>query len=349
MSRTFAFASPLVKKETAAMSQNQPPETRSGGQTSQTSSFVKMALLFLITIGATFFITRFFFGNGSLLPAGDTLSSNSLSSLAQPGLIEIEVDGVNLGTIHRLDPPQSVEIDGFQFAVSGQYLNDNVLWQSMEMPANQVGWLENSIINYIFRVPGSRSYREVLENAASTNSVVHLTTTQGNQLAFQLTDLTAQPLAATDPALQQTRPAITLLWLGEAGNEGSFLVSGNYIAAPPAAPALAVESSDSLPSDVGNQLAVHLQTADLQTNGLQLVLQGTITNRSAETQLVEAQELTLATNGLVSQILAVDPPLPWQVPPNNSQIFFTITFQRPPDANAHLVIGPQHYALTFAE
>ena len=102
----------------------------------------------------------------------------------------------------------------------------------------------------------------------------------------------------------------------------------------PLAPAAAADSAP-------NQLSIQMQTMQTQAEGLQLVTQGTLTNKGSEPMVLTAEDIELVADGLMSQILQIDPPLPWQVPGNNNQMLFTITFQRPPAENAQLQIKDQ--------
>ena len=65
-------------------------------------------------------------------------------------------------------------------------------------------------------MPGSRSYRDMLENAVAANGIIKLTTTQGNQLEFKVVEGDQR---SSNQLLLQNRPAITILWLGE-GDDG---------------------------------------------------------------------------------------------------------------------------------
>lgn len=337
------------------MTQHNTPQTNTIRQwLSQASRplLIKMGLLFFGTIGAVFFLAWLIFGDG--LAFTPTLeqpvsAADSVNFLSQPGLVNMQVDGLDLGVVQQLNPPKSIELNGFQLDVSNQYLSDETLLQPMELSANQIGWLENSIVNYIFRLPGSRSYRDLLEKAVAANSVVTLTTAQGNQLAFTVTNADARFVTAQDSSLQQKRPSITLLWTSE-DEQSSYVVSGVYAPSPLDLQAVGFSGETAVDTPTtATTLAVHLDTADLQTNGLQLLVRGTLTNRGTEARIIEAKDINLAANGLVSQIISTDPPLPWQVPPNNSQMIFTVTFQRPPESEAVLSIDSQRFALSFTE
>jgi len=340
------------------MTRNEPPRTSHARQwlsQASTSLLLKVGLLLLGTAAIVFVLAWFLFGDGLSLISGlerPVSAADPVAYLAQPGPVEIEVDGVKLDVVHRPDPPAMIEIDGFQFEVANRYLTANEMWQSRELPANQVFWLERSIVNYVFRVPGSRSYREILETAGAANGTIRLTTDQGNELAFTISEAGELSQSARTRTLQQTRPVITLLWLAENGEGVSYFVSGEYAPSNQALQAAGFDDQSAMDRAAGApavDLAVRLAGIDLQADGLQLLVRGTVTNRSPGARIIEPTDIHLATDDLVSQILSVDPPLPWQLAPNNSQMAFAVTFQRPPDANAVLTIGPQQYALSFSE
>lgn len=337
------------------MNDHRPPRTNDARQWLAQAGFgllLKLGLLLLGMLAAVFFLAWLAFGGGVAprLETGAPVSAADASgALVQPGLVAMQVDGVTVGTVQRLDAPQALTIDGFQLDVAGQYLTAAALWQAGDVPANQASWLQHTIVNYVFRLPGSRAYRDMLETAAAAGGTVTLETAQGRQLTFALAPGSGQAPAAQAQAVQQNRPAITLIWVDAADAGATYALSGAYVPGePPAGDVGSGQAADA--ADAGSAappLLVRLDAADLQEAGRQLLVRGTLTNRGLAPQQLDAADLQLAAGGLVGQILSVDPPLPWQVPPNNSQVAFAVTFQRLPQAEATLTIGPQDFALTF--
>lgn len=94
-------------------------------------------------------------------------------------------------------------------------------------------------------------------------------------------------------------------------------------------------------------LNVKLDGVDIQSDGLQLLVRGSITNSGVQEGVVAASEIMMISDELRSQIISVDPPLPWHIPPGNSQMVFTAVFQRSLSSEASLTIGAQEFVLQF--
>lgn len=334
----------------------QPPQTDSIGQWLSQASYgllLKLGLLLLAIAAAVFFLAWLIFGDGiafgpSLEHGLPVSAANAVNPLAQPGLVDIEVNGLPLSVAPRLDPPRLLEIDGFQLTVVPQPLGETQFWGGAELAANQVGWLENSIVNYIFHLPTGRAYRDMLAAASQSGETIKLTTVQDRQFQFVVSRGAEQPTAVSQQQIHQNSPAVTLVWLD---GDDSYILTGDYLPTLEDLATTGLDQSFTLTSqetwDNVAYLSVRLDSADIQADGMQLLVRGAIVNSSLEEGVIGQPEITLTGDGLISQILSVNPPLPWRVPPGNSQIAFAITFQRPPDAEYVLTIGPQAFALTF--
>jgi hypothetical protein len=268
--------------------------------------------------------------------------------LTQPGFVELVIDDLNLGIVQQFNPPQSLEIAGFQLPVSNRYLTDSNLWLPGDENSNQLGWLENSIINYVFRLPANRGYQDIVSEASVNQETVTLLTADGKQYVFQLNPADA-PAIPNQP-ISQAGPAITFIWLDS--DDNYHAVSGKY--QPLAVPLSQVDyrpqthGVDFAMSGLGD-LSVRLDIVELHPNGLQLETRGVITNRGPDPQIISAQEIELESNGLVSQIIAAEPPLPWQIPANNSQMIFSLILQKPPGDFSYFTIGKQRYQINLVE
>ena len=338
------------------MNQQQPPQANNIGPwlaQASPSLLLKLGLLLLGVAAAVFFLAWLIFGEGiafepSLEHGLPVSAANVVNPLAQPGLVEIEVNGLPLGVAPRLDPPRLLEIDGFQLTVAPQPLGETQFWSGAELAANQIGWLENSIVNYTFRLPAGRAYRDMLAVASQSGEPLTLTTVQGRQFQFVVSRGAEQPTAVSQQRLHQNSPAVTLLWL-DGGD--SYILTGDYLPTPDDLAATGVDQALTLTGqetwDNAAYLSVRLDSADIQADGMQLLVRGAIVNSGLEEGVIGQPEITLTGDGLVSQILSVNPPLPWRAPPGNSQIAFAITFQRPPGAESILTIGTQAFRLSF--
>ena len=315
----------------------------------------KLMLFFVGIFGTVVFITWLLFSGGlEQLTAVSRQASHAVSAsqefsvAAQPGLVEMQVDGVNHGTIHRLDPPVAVEVGGFTLSVASTYLNQTTMWNSLELPANQVGWLENSVVNYVFRVPHNRGYQEMLAQAGTEQGHIRLITARGNIFEFALDSREQRSTVNREQLLQQKRPSITLVWLDEAGQNSEVLM-GSYAPDSTAvsasiAPATLADSVKTGPA----QLNVQLDGVDIESNGHQLIVRGSVVNSGLQEGIIDQADFTLASGELRSQLLSIEPPLPWRVSANNSQMVFTAVFQKPPEAEAILTIDDQSFALSVS-
>jgi hypothetical protein len=165
---------------------------------------------------------------------------------------------------------------------------------------------------------------------------VILTTAQGRQFEFVVDQGVAQQTAVSQRRIQQTSPAITLLWFD---GDQSYMLTGDYVPRPQELERITLPERllliDENTDDV--YLSVRLDSVDSQEEGSQLLIRGTITEN----------EINLTGEGLVSRMLSVNPPLPWRIPSGNSQIAFAVTFQRPPVDEAALTIGQHGFRLLF--
>lgn len=319
------------------------------------SLLMKLIMTAGITLGLLGFLAWLTFGEGlatfsdlPLEPGVPVSAAGELGLVAQPGLVEMQVDGVDFGTVHRLDPPVALEINGFRLDVANTYLSEETLWSDVALSANQVGWLENSMINYVFRLPANRGYRDILETAVQEKGFINLVTTQGNQFDFTIVEGTTQAVTATPQQIQQKRPAITLLWLN-ADESGAYILSGEYIPSIHLLEASGLGGSKPAPDSElpAANLNVKLDGVDIQSDGLQLLVRGSVTNSGIQEGVVAAQEIMMLSDELRSQIISVDPPLPWHIPAGNNQMVFTAVFQRPLSSEASLTIGAQEFVLQF--
>ncbi|MEM8858321.1 MAG: hypothetical protein AAGD96_08375 [Chloroflexota bacterium] len=265
--------------------------------------------------------------------------------LEQPSIIGLSLDNTDVSLAQSFNPPQTVEFGGYQLAISNQYLDAANLWKPIELNNTQIGWLENSVIHYIFRLPANRGFKDVLANLATKQESVTVHTAAGDQLTFKLNGVVDQIESQT---ITQAKPAITLIWLGENGEQ--LAVSGNYQPSAELLSKIDYRPEHLATSNTASQqssVSVRLDAIDLLDNSVYLQTRGIITNRGADTLTISANDVSLQANGLVSQIVTADPPFPWTIPPNNSQIAFSLTLQRPPEAKAQLSIQNQLFELNF--
>lgn len=321
---------------------------------------MKLFLSIMAALGILFFLAWLRFGDGLALfanlplePSMPVSAADEFGLVAQPGLVNMQVDGVDLGTVHRLDLPTSLEVNGFRLTVAPEQLNQESVWTPVALGANQVGWLENSLINYTFRLPANRGYRDILETAAQEKGLMTLVTAQGNRFDFSIENGTAQAALPNPQLLQQKRPSITLLWLDNYGSNAGYVLTGSYIPSihlleAPGIGGLAAAAANDAQLPAVN-LSVRVDGIDIQTDGLQMLVRGSVTNSGIEEGVLEAKDIVLVSGELRSQIISIDPPLPWRIPPNNSQMIFTAVFQRPLHSEGSLTIGSQEFVLQFTQ
>jgi hypothetical protein len=336
------------------MTQHKPLQTNEIGSWLSQASTILLFKLGVILLGITaviFVIAWFIFSDRppfepSLEHGLPVSAADGGGPLAQPGLVAITVNGIEWDAAQPLDPPRTVDVGGFVLNVLPPYLPEQQFWGAAELPPNQAGWLENSIINYVFRLPAGRAYQEMLATAAAEKAPVILTTAQGRQFEFVVDQGVAQQTAVSQRRIQQTSPAITVLWFD---GDQSYMLTGDYVPRPQELERITLPERllliDENTDDV--YLSVRLDSVDSQEEGLQLLIRGTITNSGLDIGTITENEINLAGEGLVSRMLSVNPPLPWRIPSGNSQIAFAVTFQRPPVDEAALTIGQHGFRLLF--
>ena len=316
---------------------------------------MKLILTAGVTLGLLILLAWLTFGGGlasfadiPLEPGQPVSAADEFGMAARPGLVAMQVDGVDFGSVHQLDPPVALTIDGFRLTVAQEYLNEETLLTELALGANQVAWLENSVINYVFRLPVNRGYRDILETAVTNQSLITLTTVKGNQFDFTIEAGARETAAALNARIQQKQPAITLLWQNSEGTE-AYVLRGSYIPSIHLLDAsglggVRVEPAQTLPEA---DLRVQLDGVDIQSDGLQLLVRGSVTNSGVQEGSVSAADILILGDDLHSQIVSADPPFPWRVPAGNGMVAFTAVFQRPLSKEASLTIGNQEFALQF--
>lgn len=336
----------------------QKPHTDNVGHLVSQASYTLLLKLGVILLGITaviFVIAWFVFSDRpsfepSLEHGLPVSAADGSGPLAQPGLVAITVNGIEWDAAQPLDPPQTIEIDGFRFTISPPYFSEEQFWGAETLSANHAGWLENSIINYVFRLPASKAYQELLVAAANGQNNIILTTSQGKRFEYSLNQGIEQPTAVSQRRITQTSPAVTLLWLD---GEQSYMLTGDYLPQPQELEMLNLPHWLSLTDETAaadsDHLSVRLESVDIQADGMQLLVRGTITNSGLNVGSIGESEIHLTGDGMVSRILSVNPAFPWRIPAGNSQIAFAVTLQRPPVDEGQLIIGPQGFSLLFNE
>ena len=90
---------------------------------------------------------------------------------------------------------------------------------------------------------------------------------------------------------------------------------------------------------------VSLQTASVSTDGTSLVLAGQIGNSGTQPLVVSEANVSLRSDGTVHLMLSTNPAFPWVVPPGES-LAFSVSFQRPAEAQAVFSLLNQPFELT---
>lgn len=90
---------------------------------------------------------------------------------------------------------------------------------------------------------------------------------------------------------------------------------------------------------------VSLQTASVSADGTGLLLSGQIGNSGTQPLVVNEGNVFLRSDGTVHLMLSTNPAFPWVVPPGQT-LAFSVSFQRPAEAQAEFTLLGQPFALT---
>ncbi|MGH2538557.1 MAG: DUF4352 domain-containing protein, partial [Candidatus Promineifilaceae bacterium] len=94
----------------------------------------------------------------------------------------------------------------------------------------------------------------------------------------------------------------------------------------------------------GEQAAVEVEGAEVSLDGASLMIEGEITNLSEQPLVVDANEMSLVSDGAVFLVVATSPAFPWVVSPGES-LAYALTFQRPPGSAAVFTVANQPFQL----
>lgn len=134
-------------------------------------------------------------------------------------------DGINTLSVD-LDPPTTLLVDGIPFIVTTQLVSQDGVW-SPTVGEGESEWVYGTIVNYVIGLPADRSNEALLE-ALSVGDRLNLTLRSGDEREFVVTG--REISAASNAQLfSQNRPQITLVWLGEKGNEQRLVVFGDFV------------------------------------------------------------------------------------------------------------------------
>lgn len=310
---------------------------------------VKVSVITLIGIALALVIIPYIFRDdgGFLGPEQPLPIAETAVPLLQPQLIAVKIDGEDTGRVYPRNPPQLLEINNFRIPISSYHLSsDDEILTTTALPADEATWLEDTIVNYIIRLPAGRGYRDVLESAVTSSVTITLTTAQGNVFPFSITKGELMPTGEVKPFLQQIRPAITLIWIGADSLEVSYVVSGLY--SPPAQvtpPQQDAADEDSNGEEQEPLLKVELTTAIINDDAI-LQVSGTIKNTGANERVIEAKDIELIDNEISRAFIKIEPELPWEIAPDNTPVTFTILFINPETEAVEIRIDRRRFELS---
>jgi hypothetical protein len=334
------------------MTQQNSPTTNSFSQWLSLATpilLVKTAVFILTIIAITLFLARLFLTRANITQIVEPEASSPLEETAMPwlqtSLVELQIGGQSTSEIYQIDPPQRLKISNIEVPVSPHSLGKDHFLMPVITSTQEAVWLENTVINYAFRLPSGRGYRDILQNVVAASGEISMTTSQGKQILFTVRSGALQPAADIPKFLQQTHPAITFIWIDEDNPEISYIVSGNY--SPPDQTQFPQTDTEAPPAEGVEEIAplvIQLNTAELKGEA-QLWVQGTIKNSGVTDRLVEEGDIRLTSGEMPHLIAEIDPPLPWIILPGNNEQPFTITFERPDAKDAVLTIEMKQFEL----
>lgn len=310
---------------------------------------VKTAVFLLTIIATTLFLARLFLtrANTTLIvePEPSSPIEETAMPLLQTGLVELQIDGQSQSQIYQIDPPQRLKISNIEVPVSPHSLGSENFLMPFTASTQEAVWLKNTVINYAFRLPDGRGYRDILQQVVTANGKINLTTMQGEEILFTVRNSELRPTGDIAKLLLQTQPAITLIWIDENNPEVSYVVSGSYL--PPEQTQVPQGDAGEPPAEAVAPvvpLVIKLNTAELKDER-QLWVQGTFKNSGVTDRVIEEKDIALTSGETLYPIVDITPALPWPILPGNDEQTFTITFARPEADQAVLKIELSQFEL----
>ncbi|MDA0245020.1 MAG: DUF4352 domain-containing protein [Chloroflexi bacterium] len=128
-----------------------------------------------------------------------------------------------------LDAPVFLEIGGQTLPITARYIAPEAIWEPFSTADDTAVWVYGTIVNYTFGLPGSEANAALLEELVQGDPIVVRTKSQAEySFTFTGSEMMGSPTAEL---FSQNRPAITLVWLGEAENNQRLIVRGDYVVA----------------------------------------------------------------------------------------------------------------------
>lgn len=121
--------------------------------------------------------------------------------------------------------PVSLSVKGTSFTVEAVTVRDG-RWQLARAGAESAEWVYGTVINYVIGLYPTDETTALVEGLAEGDPIV-LKLSNSSQFNFRVSGRQRVPSDATTGLLQQSRPGITLVVLGEGGAD-RFVVTGLY-------------------------------------------------------------------------------------------------------------------------
>ncbi len=121
--------------------------------------------------------------------------------------------------------PLSVSIKGATFQIVPVSVSDG-RWRITNAGAESAEWIYGTVVNYVIGLYPGDATTELIDGLV-TGDPVMLKMSNGADLNFQVSDRKRVPADAVAELFEQSRPGITLVVLGEGGEE-RFAISGLY-------------------------------------------------------------------------------------------------------------------------
>jgi hypothetical protein len=187
----------------------------------------------------------------------DTTPVATLVAAPVPTAVAYEAISESGTVTLTVESPAILQIAGREFALRAQAIPADGIWSPIVQGEGTGAWVYGSIINYVIGLPATDSNRNLLEGLTLGDEIL-LTTRGEREVFFSFNTRNLMPTTNRD-IYAQNEPGITLVLMGDGGQNERLVVKGSYVVPDP---------SSNAPNNV-YELGepAQLETAVLTVNG----------------------------------------------------------------------------------
>ncbi|HLF25986.1 MAG TPA: hypothetical protein VJG32_06600 [Anaerolineae bacterium] len=143
-----------------------------------------------------------------------------LSARQEPPTVELTPTPDDLAA-----SPVSLSVQGVNFTIVPVRVDDS-RWQITNSGADSAEWIYGTVVNYVIGLYPTDATHALVEDLVENDPIL-LTMSNGSELNFRMSGRQTVPADAVSELFGQTRPGVTLVVLGE-GGEDRLVVTGLY-------------------------------------------------------------------------------------------------------------------------